>query len=181
MKKRAAWNKGNFLQNKVKKKGKIAKIELYDKSKNLVDIALIDSEDWEKVKSFRWHRKVSRGKGKYVNSLTGGKYIGIHNIIMGGKRIDHINRNGLDNRKKNLRFADYTLQNINKGIQSNNKSGYKGVHFHPKTIAGKSYLYWEATISVKNKTIFLGCFTNKRKAIFARKKAEEIYFKNYGI
>jgi hypothetical protein len=86
-------------------------------------VFLIDKDDLEKVKTRNWHL------------VTGDKYIGanirinhsmktlyLHNFIMnkldfpgkGAKQtIDHINRNGLDNRKSNLRLATVSEQNLN--------------------------------------------------------------------
>ena len=44
--------------------------------------------------------------------------------------IDHIDRNKLNNDISNLRWSSRTLQNINKNIQKNNKTGTIGVYFH---------------------------------------------------
>ena len=44
--------------------------------------------------------------------------------------IDHINRNPLDNRKKNLRLANNSINQRNKKMQSNNTSGIVGVRFN---------------------------------------------------
>jgi hypothetical protein len=87
-----------------------------------------DKEDLEKIKTRNW------------SAVTGGKYIGcciiienvrktlyLHNFVMnrlifpgrGAKEsIDHINRDGLDNRKENLRLVSQTQQNINQKTRS---------------------------------------------------------------
>jgi hypothetical protein len=83
---------------------------------------VFDKEDFEKVEKRPWH--VS--SGKYIGStfyLDGGVKLELylHNLIMnhnafngkGPKQsIDHINRNGLDNRKENLRLLSQSQQNI---------------------------------------------------------------------
>jgi len=41
--------------------------------------------------------------------------------------VDHCNKNKLDNRKSNLCLVNQKIQNINQGMNSNNKSGVTGV------------------------------------------------------
>lgn len=84
----------------------------------------IDKDDHERVKTRQWF---SATGGKYiacsVNINKVRKMLYLHNFIMNriifpGKgvknSIDHANRDGLDNRKENLRLATQTEQNINK-------------------------------------------------------------------
>jgi len=52
--------------------------------------------------------------------------------------VDHINRNGLDNRKSNLCLVNQKIHSINQRIRSNNKSGVTGVCFHKTN-------FWTAT------------------------------------
>lgn len=84
--------------------------------------ALIDSEDFGKVKEHTWHY-TANAYLSYTHRIDGNhKAVYLHNMIMeklnhpgkGSKEsIDHINRNGLDNRKENLRLVTQSAQNIN--------------------------------------------------------------------
>ena len=75
--------------------------------------------------------------------------------IIGGKNIDHADRNALNNRRYNLREANASQQNINQTIQSNNTTGFIGVYFR------KSHGDWQAGIGVNKKQIHLGYFNQK--------------------
>lgn len=75
--------------------------------------------------------------------------------------LDHINRDGCDNRLCNLRLATHS-QNM-----QNRRSKYGGVTFR--------HGYWRARISIDNRQIFLGQFKDKADAIAARKAAELKY------
>lgn len=69
----------------------------------------------------------------------------------------------------NLRWASKTTQSQNCRISSNNKSGHTGVCWHK--VAKK----WRTYIMVNRKHIHIGMFTNKSKAVAARKEAEIKY------
>jgi len=71
--------------------------------------------------------------------------------------IDHINRNGLDNRKANLRPAT-VAQNAQNAVKRKNRSGYKGVWL------AKDKRKWRAAIWHNNKREYLGYFNSPRQA-----------------
>lgn len=80
----------------------------------------------------------------------------MHRVIMGteeGKVIDHINGNGLDNRKANVRFATVQQNGWNKRKQwGDYSSKYKGVHW------AKERKQWRARITFKGRLVHLGRF-----------------------
>ena len=129
---------------------------------------LIDLEDVDKVRVRSWNVHKGYARMKFNN-----KAIDLHRFVMGcepgdGNLVDHIDHNTLDNRKSNLRLADYTTNQYNRAAQKSNTSGTVGVHLGDN---GK----WIARIWVYKKAIHLGSFKNKEDAIKARKEAEEKY------
>lgn len=82
-----------------------------------------------------------------------------------GSEIDHVNGNGLDNRRVNLRFASRSENCSNCRPSRNNRSGYKGVHWH------KGAKKWRSQIKTNGKRIHLGYFENKNDAARAYNEA----------
>lgn len=87
--------------------------------------------------------------------------------------IDHINLNKEDNRISNLRLASRFQNTCNRGLQGNNKSGYKGVSFC--NVKNK----WRARIMVHRKEKFIGYFSDVKLAHEAYKKAAIQYHGEY--
>lgn len=155
--------------NKFTIKGNICYIYLYNIKCKHVATTLIDSEDFDKVKNFKWGLD-SKGysKGKVYR-----KIIKLHRLIMNtpkGMCTDHINHNIMDNRKENLRICTQGENQHNKKKPKDNTSGYKGVSW------SKPNDKWRACISFRNKHIHLGHFTSKIKAAKAYDKAAIKYF-----
>jgi len=67
----------------------------------------------------------SHSKTMYAKTKDGP----VHRIVMNNPcgAVDHINRNGLDNRKSNLRVVSVSINNRNQSIRCDNTSGYKGI------------------------------------------------------
>ena len=127
--------------------------------------ALVSDEDYEYLNQWKWF--AHKGYTTFYairHSLTINKkrtLIYMHRVIaerMGIKNPDHIDRNGLNNQRNNLREATKSQQRANQNLRSNNTSGYKGVCWHKK--AKK----WVAQIRVNKKYIYLGLFTNIKDA-----------------
>lgn len=129
---------------------------------------LVDDDVYELVNKWKW-RKNSQG---YVRrSLPNGEFL--HRYITNapkGKLVDHINRNPLDNTKKNLRICTPSGNNVNMKVRKDSKSGVRGVCLH--RASGK----WSVEIKYNRNRYFIGLFSRIEEAIGARFTAELEYF-----
>lgn len=94
--------------------------------------AIIDENDTNKVDQLIWCSQFRKqGSSFYVAARKDTKIIYLHNYLLNHEpnelTIDHINRNGLDNRKNNLRIVNKAIQTINQQISTRNKSGARGI------------------------------------------------------
>src|ERR1051325_317064 len=138
-------------------------------------VALIDDSDYPIVESLLWHwwTQPPRNLTKYAIASrweNGVRFhFRMHRLIIGvtDRRIpvDHRNRNGLDNRRENIRIATPTQSAANVGLRRNSLSGYKGVTWH------KGDCEWHARIRCNNVVYFLGAFTDRIEAALAYDKA----------
>ena len=84
--------------------------------------------------------------------------------------IDHIDGNGMNNKISNLRSCSHRENQLNRGVQLNNKSGYKGVSYCK--LSNK----WKAQITHKKEKIYLGLFPSALEASKAyERKALELF------
>jgi len=104
----------------------------------------------------------------YARTQINGKTIYLHKLILTEEcNVDHINHNGLDNRRENLRYATQSQNMANRSMVINS-SGYKSVH--------KNGPSWSAHIKVKGKKIHLGTYITKEEAAYAYNKAALKHF-----
>jgi hypothetical protein len=113
---------------------------------------------------------------RHDNGRPGRPLIYMHRVIlerMGFKdfeQCDHINRDGIDNRRTNLRSATHQQNGRNRGKQCNNTSGYIGVHRH------KATKKWCAQMNINGKRKHLGYFDDIEEAKQARDKAVKEFY-----
>lgn len=128
---------------------------------------------------FRDAGKVAGNKAKhgYITVRVNYKLYYAHRIIWEmhngpipkGMQVDHIDMDRANNRLLNMRLANNAQNNSNRGLQSNNTSGYKGVSWD------KSKGKWAAQIKVGAKNHHIGRFDSIEEAASARRKATEHY------
>jgi hypothetical protein len=137
--------------------------------------AIIDDEDFEKVNQLKWHFD-----GRYAANKNK-KKIYLHRFILNlpsNIKIDHKDLNKLNCQRFNLRIANAQQNGVNRGLNKNNMSGYKGVYFHKQKKYKKP---WVATIKVNYKSIYLGMFKTPKQAACAYNSAALFYFGNFAF
>lgn len=124
------------MKNKIIEKDNYA-IMIIEKKNHGTFNVLIDKEDIEKINICKWYVDYSpKFNNRYVVRNT--KYGFLHRFILdlksysGNDMIDHIDRNTLNNRKSNLRIVTNSINQKNRGLQSNNTSGISGVRYNDK-------------------------------------------------
>jgi hypothetical protein len=127
-------------------------------------VALVDKEDYEELMKYKWQADKIGNTFYAIRRTkrdTNGKQkkIYMHRVVMPyGKEIDHVNGNGIDNTKINLRACTHAENLTNSGIRTNNKSGFKGVSFCKRDER------WVARITISGKYKFIGRFDTPLEA-----------------
>ena len=127
-------------------------------------VAIIDDEDFEYLNQFKWHTVENCNNFYAKTSMKNnrGKKISMHRLLTKNintkMHTDHINGNGLDNRKINLRICTHSENLRNRKKNVNNKSGYKGVSLDKNLNKFRCKLY------MNGKAIHIGYFINPKDA-----------------
>jgi hypothetical protein len=133
-------------------------------------VAIVDNECYSELSKYKWYA-ANKGKLWYAarrprDSSGNWKTIYMHTEIMStpsGFEIDHINGDGLDNRKENLRVVTHRENQQNMHMLKTSK--HPGVNWDIKNRK------WRATIYIGDKNKHLGLFTLEEDASVAYQNA----------
>lgn len=149
--------------------------------------ALVDDDDFEELNKFKWCalkayntyyaiRNPPMIKGKRESLLK--MHREILSLRLGDeKHVDHINGNGLDNRKVNMRICTNSQNSMNSQKFVNNTTGYKGVYLIKNNKINKKPFF--SRITVSGKPLHLGVFFTKEQAALAFDNAARQHYREF--
>jgi len=138
--------------------------------------AIVDDDMYEYLNQWKWcahkHRSTFYAvRGVKLRPFQ--KIIKMHRLILNdpiGLLIDHQDGNGLNNTRENLRICTNVENLRNRGRQTNNKSGFKGVSWN------KNKQKYHARIKAQGKYVHIGYYDNPIDAAKAYDEAAMKYF-----
>ena len=137
-------------------------------------VAIVDDEDFEELSRYKWHvllcRKSNSAYANRSEQVAQKKWrkVQMHRQILNaekGVQVDHINGDGLDNRRSNLRLCTQEQNLANRRPMKGGSSKYKGVCW--VTRLGK----WVAQCTWDNKVHYLGAFDEEKEVAEAYDEA----------
>jgi hypothetical protein len=141
-------------------------------------ICIVDDADFEYLNQFKWHA-IKRHSTYYAYRTRG---IAMHRQILGLTNTftytDHIDGNGLNNQRNNLRVATPAQNSSNRRSYSGSTSKYLGVSWGPGSNS------WVARIGKHGEYKHIGCFKTQEEAALAyNNAAKEVHgeFANLNI
>lgn len=133
---------------------------------------LVSEQDYDLVYKHRWNIQ-KFGNTYYAMTKMGGKKVSMHRYILKPEptlEVDHMNHNGLDNRRENIRVVTKAENMRNRQKTKGNRRRYKGVYFDTRVNK------WVAFVNSDNKRKYLGQFKTAREAAIAFNEAALKYY-----
>lgn len=139
-------------------------------------MAQVDDEDFERINQWNWNVQKCKNDKWYAQRSSPMVLGKRHAILMHreiihvpkGMEVDHIDGNGLNNQRYNLRICTTSQNQANTKRHIDNLSGYKGV--------SKSKKKWRAQIKINKRTIVIGSFETPEEAARAYDKVSKENF-----
>lgn len=125
-------------------------------------VSFIDDEDYDEVSKFTWIAQAGSTLSTVYATKSGDPWLSMHYFIMrpgDGLEVDHINHNGIDNQRHNLRVVTRSMNHLN-------RQGVKGYYWD--SARGK----WYASIMYNYQKKFLGRFELEEDAANAYQSAK---------
>ncbi len=147
--------------------------------------ATVNDADFDMLLKYKWHCKFDQKSPQlkyayHVNNRNGNRYtISMHRLLLGlvkfdGKIVDHIDGDGLNNQRANLRICTHRENVRSQRPQRRKKtSAHKGVWW------STTRKRWIAQIRVDNKQIKLGQYKTEAEGIVAYDVAAKLCFGNF--
>lgn len=136
---------------------------------------IVDAADYNLIKGFRWayHPRGYAVTGQQKLASWHKKHVFLHDYLMRPPRdfcVDHIDGNGLNNTRANLRVCTHSENHGNKRKLKGASSKYKGVSWC------NTYNKWVALVCCKGKQYHCGRFSSEIKAALAYDtRAKELF------
>jgi len=144
-------------------------------------VALVDDADYDLVMAYRWHIQTSRTQGLFyalTNVLRPGTArrtsLKMNTLLTGWPRTDHIDHDGLNNQRRNLRPVTDSQNLMNQRVIRGGTSRFKGV-FHNPDFSPR----YRAYIGLNGNQHWLGWFDDEISAALAYDAAARELFKEY--
>lgn len=159
-------------------------IPLRRRDGTVIDYALVDESDAALVSGYHWRRQASKGSKTFYATRSvyeNGKWVKawMHREVMGlprgkapgGLEVDHVNHNGLDNRRSNLRTATPAMNQHNTGRRKETTPNDPRLRYgdikrsqYRNVVWNRRDEQWEVRVRFDNKRYYLGTFADEHEA-----------------